>query len=98
MSSATVTPSLVTLGDPQPLSSTAFRPRGPSVLLDGSRQLTDAGQQWPAGVVVENDLLCHDVFLLWFASNVWGGMYRWQQTPNERALTASRVPMRKDYP
>src|SRR6202043_2027243 len=33
MSSATVTPSLVTLGAPQPLSSTALRPRGPSVLL-----------------------------------------------------------------
>src|SRR5262245_51936754 len=32
MSSATVTPSLVILGDLQPLSSTAFRPRGPSVL------------------------------------------------------------------
>ena len=31
-SSATVTPSLVTLGDPQPLSKTAFRPRGPNVL------------------------------------------------------------------
>src|SRR6516162_736925 len=31
MSSATVTPSLVTLGLPQPLSSTALRPRGPSV-------------------------------------------------------------------
>src|SRR5436190_7845963 len=32
MSWATVTPSLVTFGEPQPLSSTAFRPRGPSVL------------------------------------------------------------------
>src|SRR5258707_2922127 len=32
MSSATVTPSLVTLGEPQPLSSTALRPRGPRVL------------------------------------------------------------------
>ena len=32
MSWATVTPSLVTLGEPQPLSSTALRPRGPSVL------------------------------------------------------------------
>src|SRR5262249_13379949 len=32
MSSATVTPSLVTLGAPHPLSSTALRPRGPSVL------------------------------------------------------------------
>src|ERR687884_428300 len=31
MSSATVTPSLVTLGLPQPLSSTALRPRGPRV-------------------------------------------------------------------
>src|SRR5262245_46132102 len=32
MSSATVTPSLVTVGLPQPLSRTALRPRGPSVL------------------------------------------------------------------
>src|SRR5208282_114753 len=32
ISSATVTPSLVTLGLPQPLSSTALRPRGPRVL------------------------------------------------------------------
>src|SRR5262249_43985419 len=32
MSSATVTPSLVTFGEPQPLSSTALRPRGPRVL------------------------------------------------------------------
>src|SRR5437868_1396353 len=31
ISSATVTPSLVTLGLPQPLSSTALRPRGPRV-------------------------------------------------------------------
>src|SRR5208282_1619979 len=30
-SSATVTPSLVMVGAPQPLSITAFRPRGPSV-------------------------------------------------------------------
>src|SRR5437763_4556024 len=32
MSSATVTPSLVTVGLPQPLSRTALRPRGPRVL------------------------------------------------------------------
>ena len=32
-SSATVTPSLVTVGAPQPLSMTAFRPRGPRVVL-----------------------------------------------------------------
>src|SRR3954452_18724374 len=32
-SSATVTPSLVMVGAPQPLSMTAFRPRGPSVAL-----------------------------------------------------------------
>ena len=32
MSSATVTPSLVIFGEPHPLSSTALRPRGPSVL------------------------------------------------------------------
>src|SRR5437870_7010739 len=32
ISSATVTPSLVTFGLPQPLSITAFRPRGPRVL------------------------------------------------------------------
>src|SRR5690349_11688611 len=39
MSSATVTPSLVTLGEPQPLSSTAFRPRGPSVLRTARARL-----------------------------------------------------------
>ena len=68
MSSATVTPSLVTLGEPQPLSSTALRPRGPERAADGSSQFADASQQWPACVVVENDLLCHDVSLLWFVS------------------------------
>ncbi len=31
ISSATVTPSLVTVGAPQPLSSSALRPRGPRV-------------------------------------------------------------------
>ncbi len=33
ISSATVTPSLVILAAPQPLSKTAFRPRGPSVVI-----------------------------------------------------------------
>jgi len=36
ISSATVTPSLVTVGAPHPLSRTAVRPRGPSVLLTAS--------------------------------------------------------------
>ncbi len=39
ISSATVTPSLVTVGDPQPLSRTAFRPRGPRVALTASASL-----------------------------------------------------------
>ena len=39
ISSATVTPSLVTLGEPQPLSSTALRPRGPSVLFTARASL-----------------------------------------------------------
>ena len=39
MSSATVTPSLVTLGEPQPLSRTALRPRGPSVLATARASL-----------------------------------------------------------
>src|SRR5579862_3583297 len=38
-SSATVTPSLVTVGDPHDLSSTAFLPRGPSVLLTARANL-----------------------------------------------------------
>ena len=38
MSSATVTPSLVILGEPQPLSSTALRPRGPKRAAHGSGQ------------------------------------------------------------
>jgi hypothetical protein len=49
MSSATVTPSLVTLGEPQPLSSTALRPRGPSVLLTARASLeTPASNGWRA--------------------------------------------------
>ena len=39
MSWATVTPSFVTLGEPHPLSSTAFRPRGPRVLLTARASL-----------------------------------------------------------
>ena len=39
ISSATVTPSLVTVGAPQPLSSTAVRPRGPRVLLTAAATL-----------------------------------------------------------
>ena len=49
MSSATVTPSLVTLGEPQPLSSTALRPRGPSVLLTARASFdTPASSGWRA--------------------------------------------------
>ena len=39
MSSATVTPSLVTFGAPQPLSKTALRPRGPNVLVTARANL-----------------------------------------------------------
>ena len=39
ISSATVTPSLVTLGAPQPLSRTAFRPRGPRVVTTARANL-----------------------------------------------------------
>ena len=49
ISSATVTPSFVTLGEPQPLSSTALRPRGPSVLLTARASLeTPASRGWRA--------------------------------------------------
>ena len=49
ISSATVTPSLVTVGPPHPLSMMAHRPRGPSVDLDRRRQLFHAGQQGHCG-------------------------------------------------
>src|SRR5208282_1206337 len=39
ISSATVTPSLVTLGAPQPLSRTALRPRGPRVVTTARANL-----------------------------------------------------------
>ena len=49
MSSATVTPSFVTFGEPQPLSSTALRPRGPSVLFTARASLeTPASSGWRA--------------------------------------------------
>jgi len=46
ISSATVTASLVTVGAPQPLSRTAFRPRGPSGGTNRSRQLGYASQSF----------------------------------------------------
>ncbi len=47
MSSATVTPSLVILGEPQPLSSTALRPRGPNVLRTARANfVTPVKQGW----------------------------------------------------
>ena len=64
MSSATVTPSLVTLGEPQPLSSTALRPRGPSVLRTARASFDDAGQQRLPAVVLKDHLLCHVEILL----------------------------------
>ena len=64
MSSATVTPSLVTLGEPQPLSSTALRPRGPSVLRTARASLRHAGQQRLPAVVLKDHLLCHVEILL----------------------------------
>ena len=35
---------------------------------DSASQFADAGQKWAPCVVVEHDLLCHDVNLLWFVS------------------------------
>ena len=49
MSSATVTPSLVTLGEPHPLSRTALRPRGPRVLFTARASFeTPASNGWRA--------------------------------------------------
>ncbi len=59
MSSATVTPSLVIFGEPQPLSSTALRPRGPKRAADRLGQLRYAGGQRVACFVVEHHLFCH---------------------------------------
>ena len=59
MSSATVTPSLVTFGEPHPLSSTALRPRGPNVLRTACAQLRNPCQQRLPGFIIEHDLLCH---------------------------------------
>ena len=53
ISSATVTPSLVTVGLPQPLSITALRPRGPKRAADGLRQFGDTFQQALAGLFVK---------------------------------------------
>ena len=51
ISSATVTPSLVTVGPPQDLSSTAFRPRGPSVDLTAAASFsTPASSDFRASV------------------------------------------------
>ena len=64
MSSATVTPSLVTLGEPQPLSSTALRPRGPSVLRTARANFSTPAANGGPGVVIKHHLFCcHAKFL-----------------------------------
>src|SRR5947208_9029166 len=55
MSSATVTPSLVTFGLPQPLSRTALRPRGPSVERTARASFeTPASSFWRASSANDN--------------------------------------------
>src|SRR6266849_6192565 len=57
ISSATVTPSLVTVGLPQPLSRTALRPRGPRVLRTARASLlTPANSFWRASSLSESCL------------------------------------------
>jgi hypothetical protein len=56
ISSATVTPSLVTVGPPQDLSMTALRPRGPEGGLDGLGELLDAGEKGLTSLNIEREL------------------------------------------
>ena len=66
-SSATVTPSLVTVGPPQDLSSTAFRPRGPSVDFTARASFsTPASNAWRAFASKTNSLTA-----IWLFSWCW---------------------------
>ena len=56
ISLATVTPSLVTVGEPKLFSITTLRPFGPSVTRTAFASWFDAGQQLAASVLIEIDL------------------------------------------
>ena len=55
----TVTPSLVTVGPPNDLSRMTLRPVGPSVMPTAWASFSTPCQQLLAGVVGEEQLLCH---------------------------------------
>ncbi len=69
MSSATVTPSLVTFGEPQPLSSTAFRPRGPRVLRTARANLLTPASSGCLASSSKTICLATCEFLLWMT--IW---------------------------
>ena len=58
ISLATVTPSLVTVGEPNFLSMMTFRPLGPRVTLTASASCIDAPLELGAGIGVEKKLFC----------------------------------------
>jgi hypothetical protein len=59
ISFATVTPSLVMVGEPNFLSITTLRPLGPSVTLTASASHVDAAKNRLAGLFSVYDLFCH---------------------------------------
>ena len=60
ISLATVTPSLVTVGEPNDFWMMTFRPRGPERHLDRAGQLGDPALHGLAGVLIERDHFgCH---------------------------------------
>ena len=71
ISLATVTPSLVIVGEPNFLSSTALRPLGPRVTLTALASLFTPDRNRVPGVLSVNDVLGHDsLFLL--DKRFWG--------------------------
>ena len=64
ISFATVTPSLVMVGEPNDFSITTLRPLGPRVTFTASASDVDAAEDRVTRADVENDVFCHGVFRL----------------------------------
>ena len=64
ISLATVTPSLVTVGEPHDFSMMTLRPRGPSVTLTVLARMLSPLRDALAGALRKNDFFgCHDLYL-----------------------------------
>src|SRR5262245_45214044 len=90
ISSATVTPSLVTFGLPQPLSITALRPRGPSVARTAlASLLTPASSFWRASSLYDS---CFAAIRLLLSTSQFKGKPQGESSSLEGIIVRTQSP------